>query len=656
MNKGKRIGRIMLCLVVSLMMVMTMIPSLPTGMAFAAVGSTPPHTKNITDNQDGTYTISLDIVGESEKKPNNVNVIVIMDTSGSMNSQRMSAAKNAVRSLANSLYAYNTESEPDTVEMALVRFSTTESTPQGPTNSSTTFLSAVNNLPAQGVGGTNWEGALQEANRVDFEDEDQTFVIFVSDGNPTFRYTEGNYPNHTNDYNAQYYRDYGVWGSGSDSGYGSGTTIQRCYEHAVDDATTLANKVTPANFFAIGAFGNVDRMEDLVDDAGSDSSTNYYSASDTAALNQAISDILAKIEMAGFADAEINDGTTNQVTTSSGDVAELLELVPNFKYYRSGGTYGTMQQWADAPTAEIVNGEVVWDLSEEGVLENGVRYTVTFDCYPSQTTYDIIAQLKNGDITYASLDPEIKKYIVDNGGGSYSLRTNTDAGIKWDDTRDDAGQQTAGYTNPDPVATSSDTLPISKEWEGGNPDVQSVDITVLMDEGTEDEEAFHTATLTAANGWASSAFISVGIIKDEEPLPGAMGHDFSFAELDGSQYHWEIDAPVVRPMLINGGGEDHTPTMLIKVDDKHPLPSGATKYTIDGNDYYVDSTMVGLTATNHRRSNLNLTKVVTGNEAPEDAVFPFQLTVNNSLKPASAPSESEDPDHESDWWVWLSIR
>ena len=38
MNKGKRIGRMMLCLIVSLMMVMTLIPNIPSGMAFAAEG------------------------------------------------------------------------------------------------------------------------------------------------------------------------------------------------------------------------------------------------------------------------------------------------------------------------------------------------------------------------------------------------------------------------------------------------------------------------------------------------------------------------------------------------------------------------------------------------------------------------------------------
>ena len=66
--------------------------------ASAAVGGPPPHAKTLTDNQDGTYTLSLNVTGESIKKPNNVNVIVILDRSGSManpnnTNQRMNAAK-----------------------------------------------------------------------------------------------------------------------------------------------------------------------------------------------------------------------------------------------------------------------------------------------------------------------------------------------------------------------------------------------------------------------------------------------------------------------------------------------------------------------------------------------------------------------------------
>ena len=336
MNKGKRIGRVALCLIVSLVMIMTLIPRLPAGMAFAAVGGPPPHAKNLTDNHDGTYTVSLDVTGESIKKPNNVNVIVILDRSGSManpnnTNQRMNAAKNAVNNMANSLFAHNTQAEPDVVEMALVTFSNIAEYAQQPTTSYNTFSTAVNR--ANPDGGTNWEAAMQTANDVDFNDDDRTFVIFVSDGNPTFRFTDGNYPNHTNDYNQTYYNRYGVWGSGSDTGQGSATTITRCYDHAVDDAQVLAQKVGAENFYTIGAFGSVDRMQNLTTAAGAPSG-NYYSASDTAALNQAINDILAKIEMAGFADVDIEDGTTNQVKASSGEITyELLEVdTRSFKY------------------------------------------------------------------------------------------------------------------------------------------------------------------------------------------------------------------------------------------------------------------------------------------------------------------------------------
>ena len=49
-------------------------------------GDIPGHHKDLTDNGDGTYTLELTVTGESEKVYNNVNVIIILDTSGSMDS------------------------------------------------------------------------------------------------------------------------------------------------------------------------------------------------------------------------------------------------------------------------------------------------------------------------------------------------------------------------------------------------------------------------------------------------------------------------------------------------------------------------------------------------------------------------------------------
>ena len=51
---------------------------------YFAAGDVPAHSKTITDNEDGTHKLHLTIQGEAEKKPSKVNIIVIVDRSGSM--------------------------------------------------------------------------------------------------------------------------------------------------------------------------------------------------------------------------------------------------------------------------------------------------------------------------------------------------------------------------------------------------------------------------------------------------------------------------------------------------------------------------------------------------------------------------------------------
>ena len=80
MSKRLRLGAWVVALVAALAVVVGGI-----GVAFAAVGDTPPHAKTIKDNKDGTYTVALNVKGDAEKKPSKANVIVIFDTSSSMN-------------------------------------------------------------------------------------------------------------------------------------------------------------------------------------------------------------------------------------------------------------------------------------------------------------------------------------------------------------------------------------------------------------------------------------------------------------------------------------------------------------------------------------------------------------------------------------------
>ena len=664
-----------------------------------AAGDMPAHEKTLTNNNDGTYRLALNVTGQAEKKAPKINAIVIVDRSGSMDTQsgtdayvptngtgrglyglidgeyvplerrgttgdrtfwyndvqytgqryqydatatRMQATQSAVIGLAETLLDYNGKdgNPDDTVQMALVSFATTAQTNVNPTTSYSTFSTAVIGLNANG--GTNWEASLQQANGINFGDDDPTFVIFFSDGSPTFHSTDGGYNNWNNNYN--------VYGSGQEQE----PNMERSYTQAVDDAAAIVTKVGANNFYTIFAYGTAagaTYMTNLTTSAGAPAGNNY-SASSTAELNDAFAEILEKIEMAGFADVEIDDGTTNKVATSSGPV-ELLEVNENsYQYWRAGGEYGNGNgglgsEWTDddVPKAALVDGEVQWDLSSVGVLENGVTYTVTFEVYPSQYTYDTIARLKNGDIKYSDLPAEVRQYLIEDVPGvSYTLRTNTQAVLKYDDTRDDDPRKEIAYDNPDPVATSADTLTITKEWVGDNPPEVELPITVLMD-----GEEFHVAKLSTATDWKTETSISVGIIKNGEPLPGALGHDFSFAELDSTQYRWELDAPVVRPMLVNS-----VMTMLVKVDEKHPAPEGSETYEIEGSTYYADAAASGLTATNYRRSHLDVVKAVesAGPKDPNSDNVEFDFTIEVVNSRANTGTEA---DTGSDYYVWFSV-
>ena len=612
--------------------------------------------------------------------------------------RRADAAEKVLYDFAHALYGYQNTDDPSTpedesknIQTALITFNKTATTTQGWTSTETDITNKVSSTGAGGSkkiansSGTNWEDALRAAQTmVNSADNDPTFVVFITDGQPT------------------QWHDY-------TSGYdttGEGYVQSRDEARALQLACAATGTDSHGALFGIYAYGTeADYLDELMYyaytgtardmDPGTVATDGYYNAADSSSLADAINDIFSKIvKTLGITGVSVNDGTTSQVQTTSGEISHLLEVdTSTYEYWLSfntvdgkftmkdllsgndieytvtssgnnvtiswskdgnnysetyEGTYsaGTARiKWDRAtsfynyapPTASFTNPSVDWDLSTVGTLLDGVTYEVTFDVYPSQYTLDLVAQMKNGEIKYSDLDSEVQKYLKED----YTLHTNTEANLTYTDSRNDQGEQTVPYVNPEPVSTNSEQLTINKKWEGGDPDTDSLPITVMMG-----SEKFYTPTLSAANNWKTNANISIGIIKNGQALSGAMGHDFSFAELDDTQYHWELDAPTVRPMLVNG-----TLTMLIKVDTKHPAPSGAETYTIDGSTYYVDSSTTGLTATNIRRSYLDVVKTVTGANAPADAEFDFTMKVVNSRAATAG-----DPDNlDSDYYVWFSI-
>ena len=734
-----RLTRTILTMIIAVFMVVTNMLT-PNTRAVTTVnaeaGKEPAHAKFRGNNGDGTYKLALNVTGDAVRKPQKVNVIVIVDRSGSMgessgntevtytptsgtgnglyglvngeyialtryrgafyyqsngqwvqytgqrytrqaaNQSRLEATQEAVNNLAETLLGYNTQegNDNDTVEMALVSFATNARTDIAETTSYDTFSAEVNDLTASG--GTNWEAALQTAQNINFGDNDQTFVIFFSDGAPTFHSSDGGYNN--------WNRDYGVYGSG----YEEEPNMERSYTQATDDARTLANKVGVSNFFTIFAYGpdyGDTYMQDLTSAAGAPAGNNY-SAENTAALQAAFGEILTKIEMSGIGAVSIEDQTTANVENAqaTSGISHLLTVdASSFKYYRAGGTNAdgtvkynpeanTMQgiasgeasespknlgvEWtaADdpAPPAATVNadGKVEWNLSSLGVLENGVTYTVTFDVYPSQETYDLIADLKNGTKTYSELDSNIRDYLhYDEKTQSFSLDTNKTATLNYDDTRvPNQEPKTATYVNPPAVPTVAEQLNVVKEWHGTYDDEEkaaSIDMDVLRN-GTK----YKTVTLTydGTSMHKGSAFISTGLMRVNKTAGTVQvldsGYDYKLVEPTNLSYHWELQADTLHPMLINGVltvlKEDTAPTGM---ETRDYYSDGTYEYyKINGKVYSNHTDATALKAVNTRRANLNLKKVVTGNDAPADTYFTFKMKVNN-------PGNSKEKFYFSVW-------
>ena len=658
----------------------------------------PKVAKTLEDNGDGTYKLTLSVTGtaSTSSESSKANVVIVFDTSGSMNystgqytytptdekygtyglvdgeyvelnyhrarrgraeywtydwydtryegtrylrtgGTRLEVAQDATTKLIDQLTANNTDENADAVEISLVNFA---SEVKGTSNWSTdkdTLDNAVNAYTAGG--GTNWEAALKKAQELadakhKAQPDEETYIIFVSDGNPTFR--DSKYNQLANDWNSYY------------GHYGNGNTDHNGWNFGA--AQDVVNSLDSSyHLYTIGAFGDADNMKNL--------GGTYYDATDEAALNAAFKNILNEITNAvGYKNVQVTDNVTS-LTAS----LVRTDAVDNFTYTKGG------QAWTDVPEgaqATFTNGKVSWDLSSLGTLEQGITYTVSFDVWPSQEAMDILADLKNGTKTYDSLTADQKAQIVKSGDG-YALKTNTadgntvaynkvetttstklpdgvtqnedgtwtaPDGSKWTQNEDGTytgTKETPGetkLTNPDPMPLTSSDMTLKKEFENNLDSyaVDSVDLTVTSDG---DEYLTKTLAKTDDPAWSANISIAPGIISttaDGGYVVRESGHDFTVTE-PPSEYHYDLTVATYHPMIIDG-----TLTMLQEVPQ-----AGDDTYTINDKHYAkIDGAAAAtITATNSRRSNINLTKVVddkTNGPAPADATFTYTGKVDDA--------------------------
>jgi len=614
-----------------------------------------------------------------------------------MTSTRIEEERNALYDMVEKLLKNNSEEIPDVIDISLVSYNLKSYYELYENHDYTTIYNAIAGVTQSS--GTNWEEGLKKgigyAERLKSSHPDEeVYVIFLTDGEPTAKTNSSGW-------------DHNYWDNWNAASDEAKKIADEYHLYTIFTYGTDSTFINYLNNLTRYAYGDGEYTNSNFGDEYS-YSNYFFNATDTSELVKALSKIVNDINLSGIGAVTIEDGTTQAIHTSAG-ISNLLTVdESSYEYWltfkeendkikvndievtvtnNGNGTYTLT--WEDnnsvtvegkeftedginyfryrwvanelynvsAPAAHLEDGSVNWVLSKDtvGVLLDDVRYTVTFDVWPSQYTYDLISDLDNGIKKYSGLDEEIKKYLTyDEETGSYTLRTNTTASLIYDDSRDEEGERTITYVNPEPIETGVSEISIEKKWVNDLDDrtQDSVDIYLTKDGenyGEIKDGKVTPYTLTPSENetqnWKKTIFISTGLIslEGDTAIIREAGHDYSFRETDYFSYNWDLDVNVVRPMIINKELK-----MLMKtneITDADELNTLTSKNYLekDGNKYFrlcskdntcsiykvVADNPNSITATNYRRSNLNITKKVEG-DYQEGTTFTFEITVDDS--------------------------
>ncbi|MBQ6635767.1 MAG: VWA domain-containing protein [Lachnospiraceae bacterium] len=477
--------------------------------------------KKSVANGDGTNTLSLNITGSQApaKLVKLADIIVIFDRSGSMNfkmdgtsaqeygttydnwseDSRIKQAYDALDGFAESMLTRENSDGDPLVRMSLISFSTTAKVECGFTSDKDELMSAVQGLV--GDGGTNWEHALQLANNefrlaadannvgpMELDPNRATFVVFITDGQPTFRMTRDNVKNNEFYENDETKRDIATSAYLTDHVFGHGMEdyYDRDYNAALKEAKSIVEN--EKILYSIGISGDtseLDNLGQLVSEAGAGEGHSVIATTQDK-LIEAFDDIAERITgYTGQADIKMFDGITGLTNTISKvnqtDNNRLLGVDGDFTYWKStapadwstwtaqqkaaytqgmdyvgssstpegyedwpaekkaafqAGKNVTFTEWttraADGCEAAVYNtgtGAVEWNMGESFMLEDGVTYKVSFTCWPSQEAYDILAKLNNGTISFGDTTlygNEVWNQFEGNLTSGYTLKTNAE--------------------------------------------------------------------------------------------------------------------------------------------------------------------------------------------------------------------------------------
>lgn len=448
----------------------------------------PDHTKSITYNNGGKYTLNLNVVGkdtrESHEVTEKIEVVLVLDTSGSMgycmngrqggcsdtNPQRLAALKKAANSFIDATKVTNDtiQDKDSKVRIAIAQFGQTSGVVSSLTSDTAALKSSVNRLSANGAtpadkGMTAAQTALRQA-----RPGAKKIVIFFADGVPTTQ----------------------------------NAFSTRVANNAV--TTALAMKSAGTLIYSIGIFEGANPEQQSFDNWENDQanqfmhavSSNYPNATAYNKTNWGTGGNLGYYKATNSADdlTKIFDDIQKEITTGSAYsgvsiVDELSEYAQvdgvvwnmasmrNFggtTYYRvtggvtlnvtnlpSGATPPVLERDYTLWYSDAGNSKIRVEFAGDYELLHNATYTLSYGIVPTDSAYARV-NMVDGGINY---DATGDAGTGTTSAGKPGFRSNASAQVCYTFDKQSA---CAAYQHPVLQVPSANVV-VTKHWEGGMP-------------------------------------------------------------------------------------------------------------------------------------------------------------------------------------------
>lgn len=448
----------------------------------------PDHTKSITYNNGGKYTLNLNVVGkdtrESHETTEKIEVVLVLDTSGSMNycmdgsqrgcnksnPKRLTALKEAATSFIDATETTNDtiQDENSKVRIAIAQFGQTSGVVSSLTSDTAALKSSVSRLSANGATPADKGMAAAQTALLRARPGAKKVVIFFADGVPTTQ----------------------------------NAFSTRVANNAV--TTALAMKSAGTLIYSIGIFEGANPEQQSFDNWENDQanqfmhavSSNYPNATAYNKTNWGTGGNLGYYKATNSADdlTKIFDDIQKEITTGSAYsgvsiVDELSEYAQvdgvvwnmasmrNFggtTYYRvtggvtlnvtnlpSGATPPVLERDYTLWYSDAGNGKIRVEFAGDYELLHNATYTLSYGIVPTDSAYARV-NMVDGGINY---DATGDAGTGTTSAGKPGFRSNASAQVCYTFDKQSA---CAAYQHPVLQVPSANVV-VTKHWEGGMP-------------------------------------------------------------------------------------------------------------------------------------------------------------------------------------------